>query len=359
MAELDVANVAKLVGMRARERAYDALEMLEECTVPLYFIGQPGTSKTATAKAVAKRYAYLHSEYDEEGNFIRKCTPFYFQLGPDESKTTLMIGHRLVQGNLEIVKGVLAYAASLPGGAVVVIDEVTQSTNEVILLLNAFDGRESIISIGDEAIDASKVCIIYASNDSSNEGNIPVPPSLANRVYDIEFDYGDWQEEFEIAKAVALKESKSGIITVPDSVMKFITSYVREMRNPDTKNKKEPPCAYPLSVRNIAKAILAMNARAKAAKLNGVNGHIDPYFKTGSNKEAILKTIAKRVLNKELADVTAIGHPDVVEFIEFVSLISKDKFVQIIKRAMNVHLDIAGAGVGYDEHVQRLCSSIL
>jgi MoxR-like ATPase len=329
---LDLNKVPRIVGEGPRRLLQEALTLLERTTVPLYLIGDSGTGKSAIGKAIAKGYAINHN-----------VPAYYFQLSPEDTKTTVLLGYRLINGSLEVVPGLLSQAAE--EGAVVFIDEITHSTQQMLLLLNALDGKESVISIGEKAIDASRLRIIYGSNTSIYAGNIRIPPSFANRVIAIPFVYPSFEDEIAISLSIAEKNYLGSEISIPISVVKYIVSYIRENRTP----------TWPLSPRNVANSILQL----QLAKRSGKPDHIDSYFTTGANVESIRKKITQRILATEIKDVTVMQRPEILEFINYVSGVGVGTFRECILRSIGYYVDIDGVELSSASHKQILYSSIL
>src|SRR5260221_937537 len=189
---LNLNKVPKIVGTEQKAKLALLYMMLEENDVPLYLTGDSGSGKTALGQRLAKEWSQRNS-----------VPAYYVKVSQDDTKTSLMLGFQLVDGSTKLVDGLLAKAARQK--AFVFIDELTHSTTDLILSLNAFDGAESVITVGEESIDATGMKIIYGSNLSSHAGNIRLPQSFANRVLPIPFDYPNAADEYEISMEVIRK----------------------------------------------------------------------------------------------------------------------------------------------------------
>lgn len=339
-AKLDLDKVPDLVGKGSRQRFNDLWSLLVQTNIPLYLVGDSGSSKTITMKNLLKNYS------------VRTGRPaYYLQLSAEDTKTSVVIGLRLQNGSLVPVDGILSKAAQ--EGAIVGIDEITHSTANMLLMFNALDGGESVISIGDREVYAGDMKIIYGSNRSSHVGNIRIPQSFANRVIAYPFSYMEPAEEAEIAKDAAGRKLLRGSITLPDSFFKYVASYMAENRTEE----------WPLSPRNIANAAvlcqLDYNRNLKALTAAGQKPKIDPYFSNGSNVESIRRKITERIMFGKVSDTTAMQSQEILDFLQAVSVVGKDNFVEKIKIAVNYYCDMDGVEIVGDSHRAKLVSSII
>lgn len=329
---LDTSKIPPLVGRNAKLRLNELWRILTQTTIPIYCVGDSGTGKTLTMKNLAKEYS------------SRMGVPaYYVQLSAEDTKTSVIVGLRLQNGSLVPIDGVLAIAAQQ--NAIVIFDEITHSTSNMLLMFNSIDGGESVITIGDRRIDASGVKILYGSNRSSHVGNIRIPQSFANRVITFPFEYMEPQEEAQIAKDTAARKYVNGQLTLPDSFYLYLANYVNDMRTPE----------WPLSARNIAHAAVLTQI-----ELNRAKGPVktDPYFTQGSNVESIRRTISERILGK-INSTTDMQSQPIVDFLTTVSTIGKDKFVEIVKMSMSFYCDLDGAEIIGEQHRTKIGSSII
>jgi DNA-binding NtrC family response regulator len=350
LARLDLNKVPKIVGDEARMKVKRLDHALNHSNIPLYFVGDSGTGKTAMMKKVLAMYS------------VRNNVPaYYVQLSPEDTKTSILLGHRLIKGSLEVVEGVLAQAAR--EGACVGVDEITHSTKQMLLMFNAVDGGESVITIGDRQIDAGNMRIIYGSNRSSHIGNIKIPQSFANRLVAVPFDYPSAGDELEIASAVAEKNCKYPI-TVPESVIKYIVAYIREMRSSMTAGSQ-----WPLSVRNAANAVilcqlehefkLQLESEKKRRKNTSGELVIASEFTRGQNVESTRKRIAHRIIGRSVDDATTMQRPEIVDFLQFVSFIGVSEFRECVKQAIGFYIDMDGVDYLAEAKRQELANSIV
>jgi MoxR-like ATPase len=328
---LDLNSVYPIVGEKSKKRRDSILKIVEETNIPPYLIGDSGSGKSHIGQWVLKAYSMKH-----------KVPAYYVQLSPEDTKTSILLGLRLVNGTLEVVDGLLARAAREK--AIVFIDEITHSTLSMLLMFNSIDGGNSKITVGDEYIDARDLRIIYGSNRSNHAGNIRVPQSFANRVVAKEFDYPDIDEQALIARETAKRKMRSGIITAPDSVFRYLSDYVDANR---TKN-------WPLSARNIAHAVALMEIEDKQSSKT-----LNSYFTSGANNEALRRQITKRILGKEVVDVSAMQKPEIYDFVKYVSDIGIEAFKRIVMESMSVYIDMEGVEIGGEAQRQKLMASII
>ena len=333
---LDVTKIHPTIGIEQKKRALEILHFVEQTDIPPYLIGPSGSGKTQALKAVAATYAKRHN-----------VPAYYLQLSQEDTKTTVLLGLRLVKGSLEVVEGVVAECARKHG--IIALDEITHSTHQLLLMLNSLDGNDSVITIGDRRVDVSNMKILYGSNDSGHAGNIKVPQSFANRVVSWQFNYPSFEEEVAISYDLAQRNCRK-VLTVPKSAVQFFTSFAREIRRPD----------WPLSVRNIAHAILLFQfAPILNPQMSAKTGLLDVHFTGNNNNEALRLSLSKRIMNKEIKDTTMMHHPSILEFLEFVSKIGVDSFKQRVLQAINFYVDMEGLNLFDEELREKIVTSII
>lgn len=343
---LDPNSVPKIVGKEPIERVKELYRLLVSTSIPLYLVGDTGTGKSATMKKLLSLYS---KHFD--------VPAYYFQLSPEDTKSNVIEGFRLIDGTLIPFDGIVAQAAK--ENAIVGIDEVTHSTQQMLLNLNGMDGSDSVLSTSDRSVNASGVRMIYGSNRTNVAANIRVPSSWANRVIGIPFDYPSLEDEILITKSIASRNlfmidqddpKKRRLINKPvsvcDSVIRYICSYVASSRSGH----------YALSSRNSAKAILQLENTVKRA---GNDSYVDPYFSKGSNTESLRVMISQRILGKVVNDTSMLQEPSVVEFIRYVSSVGVDKFREIIKVACGFYIDIDGYEIIFEDQKQKLLTNII
>lgn len=331
--EMDIRNVPSMVGEEAKARYTEAMGILESTKWPVYIVGPSGSGKSIMAMNLAKAYSQKHN-----------VPAYYAQLSPDQTKTSLILGLRLVKGSLVPVKGMVAEAMTT--GGIVVIDEATHTTQEMLLMFNSILDRTSVTSVGDEivyALDTFRV--VFCSNESSYSGNVELPQSFAQRLVAFHYGYPDFEDEVRIARKIA-KDEYNGTFDVPRGVAKYITSLAREIRTE----------AYPLSARNIAIALIRCQI---APKDNVAEDKVDPYFSAGANVESMRRNIAKRVLGAEVDNAMSLVDDDVVGFVTYVSKIGIERFREIVMSAFMYYLCVDGSEINRDEVRNNLASSIL
>jgi MoxR-like ATPase len=165
--ELNLDKVPKLVGKVARDRFMEISTLLENSSWPIYLVGPSGSGKSIMAMNVAGWYSKKYG-----------VPAYYVQLSPDQTKTSLILGLRLINGSLVPVKGLIATA--MEKGGIVIVDEAAHATQELLLMFNSICDRTSITAIGDAIVESKdSFRVVFASNSSSYAGNSKLPQSFA------------------------------------------------------------------------------------------------------------------------------------------------------------------------------------
>src|SRR6267142_2292943 len=263
--KLDLNKVPPLVGKMPKERASELYKLLMQTNIPLYLLGNSGTGKTLTGKNLVKFYCNRQSKL-----LGRDVPGYYLQLSQDDTKSSVFVGLRMMNGSLIPFDGLVARVAQ--EGGILFVDEITHSTENMILMFNAIDGGDSVITIGDRIIDASNLKIIYGSNRSNHGGNIRVPPSFANRVIGYPFEYPGLEDETEISLATAQAKLTSKTLNIPRSVARYISAFVIANRSNE----------WPLSSRNVAHALVMLELEKKDPLAT-----TSKYFIGSSNNESL------------------------------------------------------------------------
>lgn len=337
--KLDLNVINDLVGKAAEEKVNECLGIINSTKWPLYFIGPSGSGKTAISMAVAKAYAQEHN-----------VPAYYLQLSPDQTKTSIILGLRLINGSLVPVKGVVAQA--MEEGAIIIIDEATHTNQELLLMFNSIMDRTSITSIGDEIVYAKDTFrIIFSSNNQYYAGNVRLPQSFAQRVVTFRFDYPSFIDEVKITAKIVSDEYSGKKAIMPVSVLKYICSFIREIRSD----------IYPLSARNAAIAVmrLLILAKEKINEQQSKDSEEDDYFTKGQNVESIRRRIANRILGRDVQSVDELKCKDVNEFVNFVSMIGIPRFREIILSSCMFYLDVDGMEINEDSFRQKIFSSVI
>ena len=317
MNELNLKNIMKLKGNEAKKRFIKLSNHLMKTNVPLYLVGPSGSGKTIMAKNLAKLYATK-----------LKVQAYYVQLSPDQTKTSIILGLRLVNGSMIPSNGVVAEA--MKKGGIVIVDETSHASQDLLLMFNGICDRDSITSIGDKTIEADKnFRIIFCSNDSTYAGNNKLPQSFAQRVIAYNFDYPSAEEECKIARYM-VKEDIGGC-NAPDSVFMYLTSIMRNSRK----------STYPLSVRNVANAVLSMELCVESRNEN-LETTVDKITKDNS-AEAILQNIFKLIHNREATNVgNILGNKLVNDLLEYIHLVSIEDFREAVLSSFMIYMDVDG-----------------
>ncbi|MFA5732648.1 MAG: AAA family ATPase [Acidithiobacillus sp.] len=334
MSELNLNEIKKLSGDETKKLFKKYANFLISCKLPLYFTGPSGSGKTAISLALAKWYAEK-----------MKVKAYYVQLSPDMTKTSLILGLRLVNGSLIPMNGIVANA--MEEGGIIIVDECTHASQELLLMFNGILDRTSITSVGDKTIIASdKFRIIFCSNNSNYAGNNKIPQSFAQRLITYNFNYPSEEEEVVIAKKM-LKDDL-GECAISNATIKYVTSLVREIRTD----------SYPLSVRNIANSIVLMQLSLTEKTQEELEFEIERI--NDSNAESKVRTIYKRIYNKELRDLdTVFDNIYIKQFYEDVANVGLNEFKESILSACMYYIDVEGFGIDIMEIKQKLKMLIL
>lgn len=318
--QLDIAAVPAIVGTEPSKLFKRALKVLNSTRWPLYITGPSGSGKSIIAMNLARAYSKKH-----------KVPAYYVQLSPEQTKTSLILGLRLVNGTLQAVDGVVAEA--MRNGGIVIIDETTHATQELLLMLNSILDRTAITSIGDVTIIAKDTFrVVFCANTSRYSGNVKLPQSFAQRQVAFFCDWPSFDDEVEITKTIAESECDEEI-TVPDCVIKYLVALMRRTRKDN----------YPLSVRNSSIAVVLLEL-AEKKKIRTE----DKYFSEGQNAESVRRTILGLIRNSDKAassKPTVRGTADLkdaelVDFCMYVSKIGIQEFKQIVLESFMALLDV-------------------
>jgi MoxR-like ATPase len=317
-ARLDTSKIPELVGDGPKERFELCMRVLRETAWPLYLTGPSGSGKTLMAMNLAKQYGL------ESG-----VTPYYVQLSPEMTKTSLILGLRLHNGSLVVVDGIVARC--MQAGGILVVDEAAHTTHELLLMFNSILDRTSVTSVGDKIIYAGATFrIIFCGNDSSYAGNVRLPQSFAQRMVSFLFDYPDFESELAISLRIAEDECGRPM-KVPDSAARYIVATIRMIRSRQ----------YPLSARNAAIILVLLNLGYTQAELPG---DIDPYFTDPLTAEAKRRSAAVRILALAEDEVSAESLTDerVTGFQRFVSAVGITFFQTAFLSGCMYYLDVDG-----------------
>lgn len=306
---LDLKAVPKLIGMD--DELKRSFHLLQYSMVGQYFTGYAGTGKTVFMQNLMKMYAKKYN------------VPAYYVQGTIETtKTSLIAGHRLKDGSMVAAKALVGQA--MEEGAIVGMDETGHLMQEVMLMFNSILDRWRVTSIGDIAIVAAPTFrIMFAGNPTVHAGNTPLPQSFASRLYAVRFDYPGFSNEVKIVRSI-VDSTYQYEIDVPDLVQRYVIGLFRKFRSP----------AYPLVARNMASAIIALNADHRFAP--------DGYEEFVIRDEAVARNLCG------MAHVSEAKMPDVIRtFSTFIGKVGVDRFKACLEGAALTHLDVdTGQDVG-------------
>lgn len=347
---LDLGRVPPVVGEQALERLDELYALMVNLQKPLYFTGPPGSGKTTFAQALAKRYC-------EEFN----VKAYAVQASPELTKGQLAIGKQLRNGSLVTVWGCLAVAAD--DGAVAIIDEAQQASQELLATLQSLFERNSNLSDGSEIVYAKDTFrVIFCSNSSlESVANVPLPHAFASRVIGIRFDYPDFDEELEVTEAILrdpMFMKPNGSLLVPDSVMRYLVGLMRKHRSG----------VFPLSARNAAACVAYLNTvstRKGFLETSKRQQDLAGWFRSeldlasNQNLETLLSTIYEFIYDKPPASTVKLTEDKRLrEFMTFFCAYSPRRFLDAVKATFMVNLDIDTSLADIGPQKQKLLASI-
>ncbi len=349
---LDLDRVSPIVGEKAMERLDELYALMVNLQKPLYFTGPPGAGKSTFAENLAKRYC------KESGV---KC--FIVQVSPESTKGQLAIGKQLRNGTLVTVRGCLAVAAE--EGAIVIIDEAQQASQELLATLQSLFERNSNLSDGSEVVYAKDTFrTIFCSNSSlESAANVPVAHAFGSRVVCIRFDYPSFDEEVEVAKAILQDPTfmRPSSLVVPDSVMRYLVGLMRKHRSG----------VFPLSARNAAACVAYMNILAhhngfneSAKQIERVRNLADAFREElgmvqNQNLETLLSAIYEFIHDKPPASTVKLTEDKrIKEFLSFFCAYGSRKFVEAIRATYMIDLDIDTSLADIEPQKQKLLAAV-
>jgi MoxR-like ATPase len=317
--ELDIDRIARVVGKTSLEKVREAYDIVRNSRISPFLVGPSGCGKSTIASYVAKKYATRF-----------KTKVHYVQVSPDQTKTSLILGLKLVNGSLVPSRGVIAQA--MAEGSIVIVDEATHATAEILLMLNSVLDRIAVTSIGDDIVYAADTFrIIFCANTSSYAGNVRLPQSFARRVLAIPCDYPPREEEILIASSI-VKSIASEKTAVEDCVLNYLVSLMRDVRTD----------AFPVCVTNVAGALIRLGVYSK----NESNDHaILASITNRVSGESELRSIYRRIYGQSgdtLSVRQIVEDTNVKGFFSFMSKVGKARFSAIIFSSFMGDLDIQG-----------------
>ena len=347
MFQLDLGKIPKLCGKQANRLLNEYFKIMTFSRYPLFFRGPAGTGKTTMGLNLVAKYAKQHN-----------VPGFFVQISPEQTKSTLIIGKRLIAGTLKTVKGSVAYAAEM--GAPILVDECTQGTPEVLANMQQLLERTGMLTDGDEIVYAKDTFrIIFCANPTKTHAvNVPLPTAFATRLMGFEFDFPDFEEELEITKEIlADREFNMLPNEVPEPVMRYVISLMRAHRSG----------AYPIGPRNSAMCVSLLNIlNHESGELKRAGKSLEDTFRrelglsSNQNLEGRLSSIYARIHGEQPPSTVAlIEDPGVMRFLEFVCHLGVNQFREAVKSTFMVNLDIDSFAIDTDKVKQNIVSSIL
>lgn len=374
LSELKTKKKLVILGPEARTSFREIRYLMERSSFGIDLVGPPGSGKTHLGTWAVIDYtmertlknlfeAGLVSTPDrkaltEKDKAVFANPPakhvspaFFVGLDRESTKSGLIIGYRLENGSLQPTKS--AVAEAMDRGGAVALDELTHAQRGIPTMFNTILDRDARASIGDLLVEGDpRARFIFMHNTVASAGNYPLPPSFASRLIVWRIGLPGIESEAKIAKKLFMDElhiapvaGEDVTLPVPDSVIRYCTAYMREIR------EKHP--ALPLSARNVAAlfTLLAVlmevqensdaQAMAKGASVN--RPEIDSHFTSGNNN-ALRRLISKRIFWKEDAKVTDADNTSVesIEFLKFVTKIGVERFREACMQCYMYHLDVDG-----------------
>jgi MoxR-like ATPase len=319
--ELDIHNVDKIVGSNYIARAKEVLRLLKTSNVPIMFTGVSGAGKTVTAKNIAAVYAKKFN------------VPAYFiQLSPDQTKTNIILGLRLINGSLQVYNGVVAEA--MERGGIIIVDEATHATQSLLLMFNSLMDIDSVTSVGDKIIKAKDTFrVIFCCNDSKYSGNVKLPQSFCNRLITYNFEYPEFEEEVQIAENMLEKNN----IDYNEQVLKYFVKLMTQLR--DTE--------IPLSVRNVYSAMLLFSVK-------GLDSEEEVEVEVTGDMETKFKKIISMITGTDVKNINKNDILNEEEFIKYIYKVGFSNINEIIKQCFMYYLDIDGSVFVKNNYKNRL-----
>lgn len=347
---LDLDRVPPIVGKQANSRIDDLYALMVDLRKPLYFTGPPGSGKTTFAWNLAKLYC---SEFHVKAYVV--------QVSPETTKGQLAIGKQLRNGSLVTVWGCLAVAAE--EGAVAIIDEAQQASQELLATLQSLFERNSNLSDGSEIVYANDTFrAIFCSNSSlESAANVPLPHAFASRVLGVRFDYPSFEEEVEVAKTILqdpMFMKPNGSLLVPDSVTRYLVGLMRKHRS----------SVFPLSARNAAACAAYLNITANRNGFTqaserqqdlAVSFRSELDLASNQNLETALSAIYEFIYGKAPASTVKLTDDKKVrEFLSFFCAYGSRKFVEAIRATYMIDLDIDTSLADIEPQKQKLLAAV-
>lgn len=160
------------------DKKQEALLALNQAK-PVLFYGPAGTGKTILAEEIA-----------EELSKSTNTPVVYLQLYPELTKTPLIGGDTIKNGNIVTDTGVIIKHGSTNSktGAIFVVDECTHATESCLLAFNSLIESPFSTVVGNKIYKMhEKTRFIFLGNPPDHSGNIELPRSFASRLFIVDF----------------------------------------------------------------------------------------------------------------------------------------------------------------------------
>lgn len=298
------------------------------------FVGDPGTGKSHMVKQIAKQYARMKTKErmrNPDWKSDPHCPIYYVTVDEEMTKTSLLAGKSFEKGDLKLVRACVGEAMYKGGCAIV--DEYTHGMPNIQLNFNSVGDNESMTSIGDLTIMAHEdFRLLTSHNRTSSPRNSAIVTSTGSRMVCWPFDYPEALTETKIAKSILIDQIGKSNVKCPDAVLKYLVDWTREIRR-ETGNH------LPVSARNVAAmgCLLSLEPR-DTSKLT-----IDTkYDNAGTGTEPFRKKVAERIMFAPIQTDADLHHPQVNQFLLFLTQFGEEEFREVVKQCSMFYLDIEG-----------------
>jgi hypothetical protein len=226
--------------------ADEVLKTINQNRISTILYGPSGTGKTIAAMYIANQYATQNN-----------VNQMYIELCPELTKSSVIGGETIKDGSVVVIKRQLLDLAV--NGGVIIVDETTHSTEELLLQFNPIIAEPYITDIGDgnQYTINEKTRFIFIANPANHSGNIKLPQSFARRLYCVYIDYPEEQSEIDIVHSLS---------EININMCAYIVKLYRMIRQP----------LLPVTISNMVNAV-------KMLSTLGIDDNIDHLAKIGEH----------------------------------------------------------------------------